>query len=379
MNSCIGRRRSGRGRLIIIRIAVILNEAERSEGSRGYRASVINGRCGYRGILRFAQNDIRAKLLNNLMNRKKKLKFFLILGVIIVVGMVWLMLRAVYPDLKLTDKLFRREIAPRFGGGQIGGGEYRESSLGFSLAVPETANKAKLEASERTWNEIRFIEFSPSKGKDKTKVLEIMIVPAGVWSGKSEEEKAGYKELAQSNGNVYLKKAFGLSAEAETKLEESFRLTGEYGVRSVNVFFGQPGGECDAVVPVQKVIDHVPNYERAALLALLAGPTPEEAAQGYHSFFSEATKDALKGFKMENGTAYVNFFDLRNIIPSASASCGSVQFLKQVTETLTQFATIEKVMFAIDGQPSLFYDWLQYGCSADNFNCESGFFVNINR
>jgi spore germination protein GerM len=107
---------------------------------------------------------------------------------------------------------------------------------------------------------------------------------------------------------------------------------------------------------------------KAALEELFKGPTEEEKSQGYVSWFSDITKDILKSLKIENNTAYVNLEDIRQIIPNVSSSCGSAEFLAEVETTLKQFSGVDKVIIAINGKPSVFYEWI--GCAKENDFCD---------
>jgi len=143
----------------------------------------------------------------------------------------------------------------------------------------------------------------------------------------------------------------------------------------VLIYFGNsqmnPGIiDCRKVFPVTRVITATANLPQAALQQLFAGPTEEEKAQGYVSNFSAATRDILRWVKIKDGTAYVNIRDIRTIIPNASASCASAAFFAEVEMTLKGVAPIERVIYAIDGDPAPFYEWMQIGCAPENDNCD---------
>ena len=73
-------------------------------------------------------------------------------------------------------------------------------------------------------------------------------------------------------------------------------------------------------------------------------------------------------------TAYVDLHDLRQIIPGATSSCGSAEFFAQVEATLKQFPTVDRVVLAIEGQPRLFYDWMELECDETNDYCDAAHF-----
>jgi hypothetical protein len=143
---------------------------------------------------------------------------------------------------------------------------------------------------------------------------------------------------------------------------------------TVKAFFNNdkldPEFSCNKVFPVEREIPETLGVAKAALEELFKGPTEEEKSQGYVSWFSDITKDILKSLKIENNTAYVNLEDIRQIIPNVSSSCGSAEFLAEVETTLKQFSGVDKVIIAINGKPSVFYEWIQIGCAKENDFCD---------
>ncbi len=151
------------------------------------------------------------------------------------------------------------------------------------------------------------------------------------------------------------------------------------GTPNFKVYFGNsllnPNIEdCSLVYPRERIMPATSSTPQLVLQELFKGPTEIEKSQGYFSFFSEATRDILKGLKIENNTAYVDLKDIRQIIPNASASCGSAEFLAELENTLKQFPAIEKIVFALDGKPAAFYEWLQIGCPNENNLCDEAQF-----
>jgi hypothetical protein len=97
--------------------------------------------------------------------------------------------------------------------------------------------------------------------------------------------------------------------------------------------------------------------------------------EGYVPTFSTATRSILKSVKIEEDTAYVNLVDVRPMLTSVSSSCGSSAFFAEVENTLRGVSPVTRVIFAIDGEPAAFYEWVQLGCSADNDYCDSSPFL----
>lgn len=139
--------------------------------------------------------------------------------------------------------------------------------------------------------------------------------------------------------------------------------------------------KADCSVPVHPTIRKVAKTNAAAKTALeqlFAGPTSDEKAKGFYSDFSEATKSLLISVNIKNRSAYVNLRDLTGTssIGNFTTSCGGSNFFGQVENTLRQFPSVKKVFFAIEGDPSLFYDWMQIGeCPKELKNCDAANFI----
>jgi hypothetical protein len=72
-----------------------------------------------------------------------------------------------------------------------------------------------------------------------------------------------------------------------------------------------------------------------------------------------ATFTSLNLQPLEPETMTIKVYLLNRIIP------------KTVVETtLKQFPTVDKVIFAIDGKPVTFYEWMQIGCYEENNFCD---------
>jgi len=156
----------------------------------------------------------------------------------------------------------------------------------------------------------------------------------------------------------------------------SQKITQPENPKTVVIYFNnsrrnQEPTECGIVFGSERVVPETEDTITAALQQLFMGPTQAEKEQGYTSFFSEKTKGILKSVKVENRTAYVDLQDIRNIIPGVSSSCGSQDFLSQVGETIKHYRTVDKVIYAINGNPETFYEWIQIGCTPENNNCEA--------
>jgi hypothetical protein len=183
----------------------------------------------------------------------------------------------------------------------------------------------------------------------------------------------GYVIRLIVGGKVYRYHASGdrvvLVPDRETPGQETPRDT-----IAVTVFLSNQSldrtGECDVVFPVVREVPHIYDLPRVALEQLFAGLTEAEMSQGYTSSFSKVTEDILKSFRIKGDTAYVNLVDIRPLMLSANASCGQQAFFAQVETTLRQARPVARVIYAIEGDPALFYEWMQLGCSEANDYCD---------
>ena len=114
-------------------------------------------------------------------------------------------------------------------------------------------------------------------------------------------------------------------------------------------------GEDPALVPVLRTVPKSAATARAGIEALLAGPSAKERAAKppIESFVPAGTK--LRGIDVADGLATVDLSGgFATLAPEAAWDLGSFELrarLAQVTYTLTQFTTIERVSFELDGKP----------------------------
>lgn len=89
-----------------------------------------------------------------------------------------------------------------------------------------------------------------------------------------------------------------------------------------------------------------PVTARFALTRLFDGPSDEDAAAGLFTAVPAGTE--LLGIEIEDGTATV---DLSSDFEQGSGSSAEFLRLAQVVYTLTQFETIDRVSFQLEGEP----------------------------
>jgi len=126
---------------------------------------------------------------------------------------------------------------------------------------------------------------------------------------------------------------------------------GPQGAVSLEVWFARPEIEAQGVSNPKLFVTHrkieaTDAVGAAAINELLAGPTGEEAAADVSSVVPPDTR--LLGLNIEDGLATV---DLSSEFESGGGSLSMQMRLAQVVYTLTQFPTVTKVEFRLDGEP----------------------------
>jgi hypothetical protein len=102
----------------------------------------------------------------------------------------------------------------------------------------------------------------------------------------------------------------------------------------------------DGLVSVARTHDPTPLVATTAINSLLDGPTASERVMGFASAVPTGTK--LLGIAIHNGVATV---DLTSEFQDGAGSRSMQMRLGQVVYTLTQFPTVKKVRFRLDGTP----------------------------
>jgi hypothetical protein len=105
------------------------------------------------------------------------------------------------------------------------------------------------------------------------------------------------------------------------------------------------GKDCSLVFPVGRTFAKTSTVGRAALEALLDGPTSAELRQGYSTSINRATE--LNSLSInDQGTATADFTPELN----AAGSCRVTSIRAQIDQTLRQFPTVSDVVITVDGK-----------------------------
>ena len=138
-------------------------------------------------------------------------------------------------------------------------------------------------------------------------------------------------------------------------------------VEAVQLYFANDelGDVCGEVFPVSRQVP-ADDPITTTVAALLEGPTSTEIEAGYGGWFSDATTGLLDRIRIDGGRAYVSFdASLRQVIPNASSSCGSMALLASLDRTITQFPEIDEAWYSLDGNRAELYAWLQLAAPDD--------------
>jgi hypothetical protein len=100
------------------------------------------------------------------------------------------------------------------------------------------------------------------------------------------------------------------------------------------------------IAPLRRTVASTPAVARAALEALMTGPTDAEESDGLVTAIPDGT--TLLGVTVADGVATV---DLSGTFDDGGGSASMLGRVAQVVATLTQFSTIERVAFRLDGEP----------------------------
>ena len=114
-------------------------------------------------------------------------------------------------------------------------------------------------------------------------------------------------------------------------------------VRAYFVLAGEPGVE--GLVPVLREVPETTGVARAAMVALLEGPTANEAGGSISTAIPDGTTRARR-----LDPEHVATVDLSTEFDSGGGTASMQYRLAQVVYTLTQFSTIRSVIFQIEGE-----------------------------
>lgn len=120
---------------------------------------------------------------------------------------------------------------------------------------------------------------------------------------------------------------------------------------SVKVYFatsktaGQNDFDCKYLESVNKEVPKSTAVARAALTALLAGPSASDKANGFYTAINSNVK--INSLTIDNGVARVDFNE--QIQYQVGGSCKVSTIREQINQTLLQFPTVKSVIISVNG------------------------------
>jgi hypothetical protein len=149
-------------------------------------------------------------------------------------------------------------------------------------------------------------------------------------------EKDNPSALPENAGEFRVPVTFGASPERTMTVRAWFSNPG---------LEADPGADCGRTFPVTRTVPWSPAPARAALEALLAGPTDEERARGYSSSIRDGV--TVRDLIVRDGVAAVDFSEA---MERTGGACLVTAIRAQVESTLTQFPAVRQVRISIEGR-----------------------------
>jgi hypothetical protein len=123
------------------------------------------------------------------------------------------------------------------------------------------------------------------------------------------------------------------------------------GTIDIDVYFGKDTSSpdiesCEMVYPTTRSVPKTQGVAKVAIEALLKGPTDTESAQGFFTSLPDNVK--LNRIAIIDGEAQVDFSS--NLEEGVGGSCRVTAIRSQITETLKQFSSIDRVVISILGR-----------------------------
>jgi spore germination protein GerM len=121
------------------------------------------------------------------------------------------------------------------------------------------------------------------------------------------------------------------------------------GRKQVKLYFYHEPGEYIDLAPITRYVNAA-SPARAAIVALLGGPTPEERERGFEGLAS-ADQFRIGSLKIKNGTARISFV-VSQTWAGFPGDIAPARFKTAVELTLKQFTNVRRVIVTLNGDPS---------------------------
>jgi hypothetical protein len=217
--------------------------------------------------------------------------------------------------------------------GEARGGWYFEGSFPVRLLDADGREVAVAPARARgEWMTGAFVPFEA--------VLEFD-APAPGTRGTLVLEKDNPSGLPDRAGELRVPVAFGAVASDSPAARTT----------TVQAYFSNPGlapapdVDCGVVFPVPRAVPWTPAPARAAIEALLAGPTEAERARGYATSINPGVR--IRSLVVEGGVAAADFSEE---LERSGGACLVTSIRAQLESTLMQFPAVRSVRISIAGR-----------------------------
>jgi len=186
-----------------------------------------------------------------------------------------------------------------------------------------------------------------------------VVLATGIAQAKSDwmtedfvpfEANIDFKLPLSGNGYLVLKKD-NPSGEAVNDDQLILPIAFSQEKMSVKVFFataktaGDDDFDCKYLEAVAKEVPKSQGVARAAILALLAGPSAEDKASGFSTAINENVK--INSLTIEDGVAKIDFNEQMQY--QVGGSCRVSTIRAQIEQTLKQFPTVKNVIISVNG------------------------------
>ena len=116
--------------------------------------------------------------------------------------------------------------------------------------------------------------------------------------------------------------------------------------------------DCSKVDVVHRTISKDKDYIEELVRHVVKGPTDEELESGFQEHWI-SDESFLNSVKFENNVVYIDWKDIREMVPNASTSCGSQSFVAPFYNTLMEVQMVSDVVHTIEGSEDIFNEWMQ--------------------
>lgn len=195
--------------------------------------------------------------------------------------------------------------------------------IGTTVAQPETTDG-------ETWMTEKLVNFK----------AELTFNQSTSTKGTLVLEKDNPSGLPENAGEFQVPVVFTLSEEPVLTKE----------LTKVKIYFNNnsldPEITCTKVFPVEREVIKTPAIARAALNELLSGPNSVEKETGFLTSINPNVK--IQRLVIEDGIARVDFNE--ELQAGVGGSCHVAAIMAQISDTLKQFSSVEKVIISINGR-----------------------------